>query len=222
MEQTAVAAGDAPGGCDYRLYDQIWRRVSPELDPYPEVRAAAETGSASPAAGAGTAGMAAPAPRAESAPPDADTLPGAEEDPCCMGTQAQNDVEVVAGFVQEELAERQYCLALARRYGRQDAGRLLRRHAREKQEAARELSAAYYLITGACLAGTVTVERLRFEGLCRSLRSVYHQEACNGLNYRRAADATGDVCLQKLLKRLGDASYRRAEEVLSLLGCLVP
>ena len=29
-----------PTEADYRRYDRIWRKVSPELDPYPEVRAA--------------------------------------------------------------------------------------------------------------------------------------------------------------------------------------
>ena len=24
--------------CDYRMYDRIWQRVSPELNPYPDVR----------------------------------------------------------------------------------------------------------------------------------------------------------------------------------------
>ena len=33
---------------DYRMYDRIWQRVSPELDPYPEVRA--ETAGAVPPA----------------------------------------------------------------------------------------------------------------------------------------------------------------------------
>ena len=31
---------------DYALYDRIWQRVSPELDPYPEIRAAAQAGAA--------------------------------------------------------------------------------------------------------------------------------------------------------------------------------
>lgn len=30
---------------DYALYDRIWQRVSPELDPYPEIRAAARAAS---------------------------------------------------------------------------------------------------------------------------------------------------------------------------------
>ena len=32
----------APSVYDYRQYDRIWRRVSPELDPYPEIRAEAD------------------------------------------------------------------------------------------------------------------------------------------------------------------------------------
>ena len=41
-------------------------------------------------------------------------LPGADPDPCCMGTAAQAVVDVVAGFVEEELADRRYLLAMSR------------------------------------------------------------------------------------------------------------
>ena len=67
----------------------------------------------------------------------------------------------------------------------------------------------------------ITVERLRWEDLPQALRSCYHQETCNGMNYRRAAEETLDLCLQKLFGRLAEQSYRRAEEVLALLGCLI-
>jgi len=87
--------------------------------------------------------------------------------------------------------------------------------------AARELCAAYYLITGNPYAQAVTVEHLHRESLPQALRACYHQEACSGLNYQRAADEALDPCLQKLFARLSAQSYRRAEDVMALLGCLV-
>lgn len=231
MENTATG-GAMPTAYDYHMYDQVWQRVSPTLDPYPETRAApinrngagqtappmSSLSSSSPST------PSTPSTRAETpVPPNVgeSTLPGAEEDPCCMGTEAQSDLEVVGGFIEEELAERRYCLALAQKSCRPDVARLMRRIAGEKREAARELAAAYFLITGACYTPAITIDPMRWDNLCQALRSCYHQEACNGLNYQRAADATGDLCLQKLLNRLGENAYQRAGEILDLLGKLV-
>ena len=149
------------------------------------------------------------------------TLPGAEENPCCMGTAAKGSLEVVEGFLQEELAESRCCQSLACRVRNQQAARLLHCAAAEKRAAAKELCAAHYLITGERYTPAITVEHLCWENLSQALRSCYHQEACNGLNYQRAADETLDRCLQKLFTKLGEQSYRRAEEVMSLLGKLI-
>ena len=65
------------------------------------------------------------------------------------------------------------------------------------------------------------MERLHRESLPQALRACYHQDACSGLNYQRAADETLDPCLQKLFARLSAQAYRRAEDVMALLGCLV-
>ena len=65
------------------------------------------------------------------------------------------------------------------------------------------------------------MERLHRESLPQALRACYHQEACNGFNYRRAADETMDLCLRKLFTRLGEQSYRRSEEIMALLGRLL-
>ena len=65
------------------------------------------------------------------------------------------------------------------------------------------------------------MEHTQFESLAQALRSCYHQEACAGFNYRRAADEAQDACLQKLLSRLAAQAYRRAEDVLTLLGKLL-
>ena len=69
---------------DFRQHDHIWQRVAPGLEPYP----ASGQGAGVPAepmarqGGAGTTREDAAEIRQES------LLPGAEPDPCCMGTAA--------------------------------------------------------------------------------------------------------------------------------------
>ena len=41
------------------------------------------------------------------------SLPGAEGDPCCMGTEAADSVEVLQGFLREELGDAQVYAYLA-------------------------------------------------------------------------------------------------------------
>lgn len=223
MENT-MFGGQAPSPAyDFRVYDQVWQRVIPGVDPFSPDPAAAgmtdapQTAQDAPSAPAVSASV--PAPRQESG--GEENLPGADPNPCCMGTDAKESLEVLTSFLQEELAESRCCQVLACRVRNQQAARLLRQAAAEKRDAAKELCAAYYLITGARYAPAITVEHLHWEDLSQALRSCYHQEACNGLNYQRAADETLDTCLQKLFTRLGEQSYRRAEEVMALLGRLI-
>jgi len=214
---------------DFRVYDRVWQRVAPGADPFAEDPAAAgmtgapqEASSAAPEVPAPQAPAAAAASAASAVQElNEAELPGAMANPCCMGTSAMDSLEVLEGFVQEELAESRYCQALACRVRNQQAAMLLNCAANEKRAAARELSAAHYLITGTRYNPTVTVEQLCWENLPQALRALYHQEACNGLNYQRAADETMDICLQKLLNRLGQQAYRRAEQLMALLSRLI-
>ena len=227
MENT-MCGGQAPSPAyDFRLYDQVWQRVAPGTDPFSPDPAAAgmteapQTVSPIPPVNpsAPPSAAAVPVPRQEGG--GEGNLPGAEADPCCMGTEAKESLEILEGFLQEELAEARCCQALACRVRDRQISRLLCRAAAEKRAAARELCAAYYLITGSPYARSVTVEHLRWEDLPQALRACYHQEACNGLNYERAADEALDPCLQKLYARLSAQSYRRAEDIMDLLGKLI-
>ena len=233
MENPIV--GQCPEGTaayDYRMYDRIWQRVSPDLDPYPDVRAASTQSPAAP-----PPASAAPAPKLETpavpvaveppaAPPAPDSagiaaesqLPGAEMNPCCMGTQARESLQVLEGFIEEELAGRRCCLSLCRRVHNAHIVRLLRRIANDKQCAARDMCTAYYLITGQCYTPAISVEQMQWDSLAAALRSCYHQEACHGFNYARAADGTADLCLQKLFTKLSQQAYKRADEVRCALG----
>ena len=72
----------------------------------------------------------------------------------------------------------------------------------EKRAAARELCAAYYLITGKRYTPAVSVERLCWEDLPKALRACYHQEACNGYNYQRASEEALDILTAPALRQL--------------------
>ena len=217
METTPFCGGqDRSPAYDYRVYDRVWQRVAPGMDPF----------SQDPGAGMEAPETApAPVPQTAASVPVQEgggvNLPGAERNPCCMGTEARESLEVLESFLQEELAESRCCQALACRAGNREAARLLRQAAMEKRAAARELCAAYYLITGKRYTPAVSVERLCWEDLPKALRACYHQEACNGFNYQRASEETMDICLRKLFARLSEQSYRRVEALIALLGRLV-
>ena len=228
MEHTT----QTPEVYDFRQYDRIWQRVAPNLEPYPGM-AVQQTTAVQQAAAVRSEAAAIPTPPAvppvpvlpagpESpavpVPAEPANLPGAERNPCCMGTEAQDSLEVLKGFLEEEMAGRRHCMALACCVRSPSAARLLRRAAAEKQAACRDLHGAYYLITGSRYASAVAAEHVQLDSLPEALRACYHQEACNGVNYRRAAGETMDLCLQKLFTRLGDQAYRRSEEIMSLLG----
>ena len=206
MEQTL----HPPETYDFRKYDQIWRRVSPDLEPYPDLRGPAEP--------AGPAASPVPAPAApEPARPEAAAqMPGAEPNPCCMGTAAQEELGVLEGFIEAELADRRVYQALAQR-APAFARKTLRELADASAAAARRMMAAYYLITGTCYRPAVARGRINPGNWCPALRERYHVEACNGMNYLRAGEETSDHCLGRLLKALGEESYRQADQLMALL-----
>ena len=197
----------SPEVYDFRQYDRVWQRVAPDLEPYPGM--------------GGQTGGAAPQPPAEPVPTAAmarqeSQLPGAAQNPCCMGSAAAEMLEVLTGFIEEELADRRYYLALSRQapaWARQR----LRDIAADEGNHARRLMAAYYLITGTCYRPAVPGGRISLGRWCPSLRERYHMEACGGMNYVRAADGTTDPCLAKLLNELSADEYRHAEELMAML-----
>lgn len=239
MENTLFGGQTTSPAYDFRVYDRVWQRVAPGTDPFSEdpsnpIPSGSATGPAPAPAGAamsGTAEMntgsavvpavnpsAVPAPAQESG---GAAVPGADPDPCCMGTNAVDSLEVLEGFIQEELGVSRCCQTLACRVQNQQAAQLLRRAACEKSAAARDMCAAYFLVTGNRYHPAITLEQTCWNNLPQALRSLYHQEACNGFNYQRAADETTDPCLTKLFNRLSEMAYRRADDLMSLLGRMV-
>ena len=146
------------------------------------------------------------------------TLPGAQADPCCMGTAALESLEVLQGFIREELADRRTYLFLARRAPTAEARQVFRAIASDEGRHARRLLAAVYLITGERYCPAICYPPLRCDGYCAALRERYHEEVCGGYNYRRASQETLDPCLQQLLLAFSQDEYRHANAMLCLLS----
>ena len=143
-------------------------------------------------------------------------LPGAAQNPCCMGSAAAEMLEVLTGFIEEELADRRYFLAMSRQ-APSWARQRLRDIAADEGAHARRLMAAHYLITGQCYRPAIAGGAVSVGRWCPALRERYHIEACSGMNYARSADGTTDPCLAKLLNELSADEYRHAEELMAML-----
>ena len=208
---------------DYRQYDRVWQRVAPNLEPYPGMRQSPDSknssAEAAPAAApANSTTMMAPVSQQTSAAQTAQEgqLPGAAQNPCCMGSAAAEMLEVLTGFLEEALSDRRHYLAMARQappWARQR----LRDIAAGKMEHARHLLAIHYLVTGECYQPAVSCERIYVGRWCPALRERYHAEACNGLNYARAADGTTDPCLVRVLNTMSTEAYHWARELMAML-----
>ena len=205
MENELSAAQNA--AYDYRRCARVWQRVDPTLDPYPDVRAAAAMAADTPGDGLSAAER-----NAEL------TLPGAQADPCCMGTAALESLEMLQGFIREELADRRTYLFLARRAPTAEARQVFRAIASDEARHARRLLATVYLITGERYCPAICYPPLRCDGYCAALRERYHEEVCGGFNYRRASRETLDPCLQQLLLAFSQDEYRHANAMLCLLS----
>ena len=185
---------------DFRQHDRLWQRVGPGLEPYPETTAEAM-------------------PRREELPPAQESqLPGAEPNPCCMGSEASVSVEVLQGFLREDLGDAQVYAYLSSCTPRREMARAFRALSEDEKRHARDLAAAIYLITGKAYCPRVCVEQPDTCDLCALLRSLYHAEACAGYNYARAGEETLDLCLSKLFAAMSEDEYRHAELLMKLLG----
>ena len=96
---------------DFRRYDRLWQRVAPGLEPYPSP---APEGAARPQTPAEEAPAEAAARTAAPAVREESRLPGAAENPCCMGSAAEEMLAVLTGFAEEELEDQRQLQALAR------------------------------------------------------------------------------------------------------------
>ena len=205
---------------DYRQYDRVWQRVAPTLEPYPGMRQAAPE-AAEPRAEPPSPPAAPTPPESQPSTPPESQLPGAQPNPCCMGTAAGEMLAVITGFIEESLSDRQSFLAIARQ-GPVWARQRLRDIADDEAAHARRLLAAHYLITGQCYRPAVRHGPVCVGQWCAALRERYHLEACSGFNYARAADGTTDPCLSRLFNELSADEYRHADTILRLLERSLP
>lgn len=186
-------------GYDFRLHDRIWERVSPELAPFPELRSR----------------EAALAPRNTAAELQ---LPGAEADPCCLGSAAAESLPVLEGFLGEERQTMRLLRALLCAAPTQGAARTVEKLLKSSHAILRRISAVCYLIEGRWPCREETCLRSGSVRWQEGLRIAYHLEACGALNYTRAGEETTDPCLSRLLQDLGQEKYARADRILNLLA----
>ena len=172
---------------DYRLYDRIWQRVAPELNPYPEVRQAEGAGGTESAA-LGDTGE------------NLEHLPGAQSDPCCMGSAAMDSLQVLTGFLEDERAGRRTLLQLA------------------AQAMCLEEMFSAQIPQGAIFYGetrrreTVEItEELRQEvrKMFREMHEYYDRRYTPKVKYSKSCNACSlkDICLPRLGKAVSVKSY---------------
>ena len=136
-----------------------------------------------------------------------------------MGSAAMDSLQVLAGFIEDERAGRQSLLQFAGRLQNPRAVRTLRQMAAQKAAHIRQLMAAYYLTAGVCYTHTIQMPaHTGGDTYCNALRSAYHDAACLGFNYLRSADGTADLCLQHIFQKMGQETFRHADQLMQLLS----
>lgn len=172
---------------DYRLYDQVWQRVAPELNPYPEVRNA-EISPASPTSPA---------------------LPERRQSPA----QTEN----LRDLVDEELEGRRTYLAYARCAPNNNARRIMRQLAEEEGRHARRLLSLDYLMSGECYKPLPATGCITVPPWCKALRQRYHEETYDAMRYEQLSRETDDPALAKIMHELSCDEMRHARQLLCLL-----
>ena len=176
---------------DFRQHDRIWQRVSPGMVPYPSLRGEVQ---------------------AEL------RLPGAEANPCCLGSVAAESLPVLEGFLEEEQQVLALEQMLLRHVPTPMAAAVLERLVKGGEEIRRRLSAVFFLIDGYWQEEGQLMPRPRLRRFTEGLRTAYHLEICGAQNYERAAEGTTDACLSRILRQLSQEKYTRADRVLKLLA----
>lgn len=182
-----------PEEYDFRQHDRIWQRVSPGMIPYPMLRNE-ESGSAEL------------------------RLPGAEVNPCCLGSVAEESIPVLEGFLEEEQQVLMLERALLRRAPTPVTAAVLERLVKGGEEIRRRLSAVIFLVEGYWTEKSQPLPRTRLRGFAEGLRTAYHLEICGAQNYERAAEGTTDACLSRILREFSQEKYARSDRILKLLS----
>ena len=188
-----MTSSEKNGAYDVARCREVWKRVCPAEDPYPD----ADAGSAA---------------------QDADlSLPGAQADPCCMGTDAVLTVEVLQGFLREELGDAQVYAYLASCLPR-EMSRTLRAMSEDEKRHARDLAAADLLITGKPYCPRVCVEQPDTCDICALLRLLLSRRGLRRLQLCPCRRRDAQLCLGKLFTAMSADEYRHADMLMNLLG----
>jgi len=135
-----------------------------------------------------------------------------------MGTEALESVEVLRGFAREEMEAQRRFARLSSQCRDASLRRVFADFSRLAAQRAKRLLSALYLITGEEYRPELSCEGQCREGRRELLRALYHDAACGGFNYARAAQETTDSCLAALLSGFSQEEYRRAGQILDLLA----
>lgn len=199
-----------PTEADYRRYDRIWQRVSPELTPYPEARAAQD------GAAIERRPARAPDPPNQPGPSSPSRLPGPPSKPA-RPDAAPGTVELIQDFVREELANAQTYRYLAGQSPTAEGRRLMQRLAADETAHVKTLQAAYFLLTGETYRVTVVLPPQPKLPWRDRLREQYHASSRGGAAYERAAEETRDKSLRQMFGQLSQDEYRHAELLRGLI-----
>ncbi len=178
---------------DYRAYDRIWKRVSPTENPYPEVRAQRQEEE------------------------QELILPGAESDPCCMGTIAAQSLNVIQGFAELEAFGYRVYSAYRTRVPQSERA-LFADLAAQCKDHLRRLLAVIYLISGEYFTPSRNVSIPDYIKYCDLLRYCYHEQTCGSFNYLRTSQTTNDPCLRSILAQISAEDSKQADIILKRLA----
>lgn len=195
-----------PGLCgsDRELFQRVWRRVMPEdqLNSPIEVLPPPE-----PAPGA---------PARIEPPTLAAEQPQVRDPRLCLGPESAEAGEALQGFILGELRSRQGYLALARR-APASARRTLTALADQELRHAKQLSAAYFLLSG--VRYWPQEPRVPHTGVnyLKVLRDYFLAKRRTTAAYQAAAEGTGDPCLRELYTTLSDQEWNQAQRIRALV-----
>lgn len=172
---------------DLQRCDAVWQRVAPDLNPYPEVRAAA----LAPVTPCG----------AEAARQDRENA---------------LTPEGLAAAVEEELTARRAYLAHARCAGGA-AGRALMQLASDSARHACRLRSLYFLLTGECYRPFSVCGQAEILSLCQFLRRRYQMALETAGLFDGWADGMEDSCMASVMHGMADDKRCQAAALMDLL-----
>lgn len=175
---------------DLRRCDAVWQRVAPDLNPYPEVRAAAL------------------APEAPCA--------AMEAEPETVRCHDAMTPEALAAAVEEELAARRAYLAHARCAGG-NTGRTLMQLASDSARHACRLRSLYFLLTGECYRPFSVCGQAEILSLCQFLRRRYQLAVEAAAQFDDWADGMSDGCTASAMRGMADDKRCQAAALMGLL-----